>query len=279
MTHRRAAWTMVLVTLLWSMAGVVTRHLEAARSFELTFWRSAFNALALVPLLTLEQGRRWRWPDRTVWISSLCWAAMFTAFMVALTLTTVANVLVTMASGPLLAALLARVFLHHRLSLRNWLAIGGGAVGVAVMFAGGMSGQGLAGMAIAVVVPLASAVNWTLMQGRSEADLPLALLLGAVLSALLTLPLAWPLQASPHDMGLLAMLGVFQLAIPCLIVIRVARALPAPEIALLGLLEVVFGVLWAWLGAGEEPGLASAVGGFIVLAALALKDQGLQETT
>ena len=45
MTHRRAVFTMIAVTLMWSIAGVVTRQLEAARSFEVTFWRSAFNAL------------------------------------------------------------------------------------------------------------------------------------------------------------------------------------------------------------------------------------------
>ena len=45
MTHRQAVVGMLLVTFLWSIAGVVTRHLEAARSFEVTFWRSAANAL------------------------------------------------------------------------------------------------------------------------------------------------------------------------------------------------------------------------------------------
>ena len=42
MTHRRAIALMVVVTLLWSMAGIVTRQLDAARSFEVTFWRSAW---------------------------------------------------------------------------------------------------------------------------------------------------------------------------------------------------------------------------------------------
>jgi drug/metabolite transporter (DMT)-like permease len=78
-------------------------------------------------------------------------------------------------------------------------------------------------------------------------------LIGAVLSALFTLPLAWPLAASPHDLGLLALLGVVQLAIPCLMAVSAARVLSAPEISLLGLLEVIFGVLWAWLGASEAP--------------------------
>ena len=106
MSHRRAVALMVLVTLLWSIAGVVSRHLDAAASFEVTFWRSLFNALALSIALTLMRGSGlWRsllrapWP---VWFSGVCWSVMFTAFMVAITLTTVANVLVTMAIGCLL---------------------------------------------------------------------------------------------------------------------------------------------------------------------------------
>ena len=86
---------------------------------------------------------------------------------------------------------------------------------------------------------------------------------------LVPLPLAWPLQASGHDLGWLAVLGVFQLAIPCLLAVRLARVLPAAEVALLGLLEVVFGVAWAWLGAGEAPNVHVLCGGALVLLALA----------
>ena len=66
-----------------------------------------------------------------------------------------------------------------------------------------------------------------------------------------------------HDLGLLALLGVVQLAIPCLMAVSAARVLSAPEIALLGLLEVVFGVLWTWLGAGEAPSAAVLGGGAV----------------
>ena len=109
MTHKRAVCLMLLVTLLWSTAGVVTRHLEAARGFELTFWRSAFNALALIVVLGALRGRallqQLLGARRAVWASGLCWAMMFTAFMVALTMTRVAHVLVVMALAPLLTAL------------------------------------------------------------------------------------------------------------------------------------------------------------------------------
>lgn len=284
MTHRRAVLLMLVVTLLWSTAGVVSRHLEAARSFEVTFWRSAFNALGLLAALGWMRGAAlWgqvlRAP-RAVWISALCWATMFTAFMVALTLTRVANVLVTMSLGPLLTALFARLFLHHRLPARTWGAIALGSAGIAWMFGHEMDGAGLAGMAVAFAVPLAAATNWTLLQhahhgaaaqeedGEEGPDMLLAVLLGAAISAALALPLAWPLQAGAHDLTLLAGLGFFQLALPCLIVVRLTHVLAAPEIALLGLLEVLLGVLWAWLGAGEAPSSAALAGGAMVLAAL-----------
>ena len=95
-----------------------------------------------------------------------------------------------------------------------------------------------------------------------------AVLLGAMLSAAVTLPLALPFSATAHDLGWLALLGVVQLAIPCLIVVRLTQVLPAPEISLLGLLEVIFGVLLAWAGAGEVPAAAALTGGALVLAAL-----------
>ena len=98
--------------------------------------------------------------------------------------------------------------------------------------------------------------------------MPLAVLLGALISVAVTLPLAWPMQASPHDLALLAGLGVFQLALPCLLVVRVAQVLPAPVVALLGQMELLLGVLWAWLGAGEVPSAAALMGGGLVLLAL-----------
>ena len=150
--------------------------------------------------------------------------------------------------------------------------------GIAWMF-GLEVGQGgsLLGMLVASAVPLAGAVNWTVLQRVGEAgeeapDMLPAVLIGALLSALFSLPLAWPLQASGHDLGLLALLGSVQLAIPCLLVVRLTRVLPGPEIALLALLEVVFGVAWAWLWAGEVPAVSVLVGGCLVLGALVVNE-------
>ena len=280
MTHRQAVGLMVLVTLLWSIAGVVTRHLDSARSFEVTFWRSFFTALSLAVGLLAWRGRGlWtslRDGGRWLWLSGLCWAVMFTAFMLALTLTSVAYVLVTMALGPVITALFSRIFLRFTLPWSTWLAIVVAGLGVAVMF-GGESGDGFApaGVLVACCVPLAGAANWTVLQRvrqQREVDMLPAVLIGAIVSSLFTLPLAWPLQASGHDLGLLALLGSVQLALPCLLVVRLSHHLPAAEISLLALLEVVFGVAWAWWWAGEQPSLNVLLGGGMVLLALVAKE-------
>ena len=275
---------MVGATLLWSIAGVVTRHLDSATSFEATAWRSVFSAAALIVVLARLRGfpalaTTLRSGDRMLWISGACWAVMFTAFMIAITMTTVANVLVTMAIAPLLTALVARVVLGQQLPTRTWAAIVVAGIGIGWMYAHEFAladVRQLAGTAVAFGVPVAAAINWTVIQRsrRGEVDLLVAVLLGAILSTLVTAPLALPLHASGHDIGLLALLGVAQLAIPCLIAVAAARYLPAPEAALLSLLEIIFGVTWTWLGADEVPGPHVLAGGALVVGAL-IANEGL----
>jgi drug/metabolite transporter (DMT)-like permease len=207
---------------------------------------------------------------------------MYTAFLVALTLTTVANVLVIMALGPLITALFARLFLKHRLPHATWAAIVVAGLGIAWMFRQeGDTKLSLIGTLVALAAPLAAAANFTILQhvgldrsklvetdGKPVQDMLPAIFIGATLSALVTLPLSWPFQASTHDIGLLSLLGIFQLALPCLLLIRLTRELSAPEISLLTLLEVIFGVTWVWLWAGEQPSANTLVGGTLVISAL-----------
>lgn len=281
LTHQRAVLLMLVVTLLWSTAGVVTRHLEHARSFEVTFWRSFFTVVSLLVILPTIQGRgvfaRMRHGGLALWISGLCWSGMFTFFMVAIMLTTVANVLVTMSLAPLLTALGARIFIGHRIPLRTWVAIVVAGCGIAYMYGSQLAqGVNLVGTLVALCVPIAGAANWTVTQHAhaqgKDIDMIPAVLIGAVISSAVTLPISLPFQASAHDVGLLAGLGFFQLAIPCVLVVVLTRVLKAPEVALLGLLEVIFGILLAWAGAGEVPGRDVLLGGSLVIGALVVNE-------
>jgi len=267
---------MVVAPVLWSTAGVVTRHIERAAPFEQVFWRSLAAGVFVAALLRLTGGAPWR-AVRAAGLPGLfsgaMWAVMFTAFVLALSLTSTANTLVVMSVSPLLTAALARLLLKEPVPPRTWLAVLAGAAGIGWMFAAGLgmhSTRDAAGMLVAMLVPFAAASNLIALRATAaRLDLVPALVVGAALSCLIALPLALPFGATARDLLLLGFLGVFQLGLPCMLLVIASRSLRAPEIALLGLIEVVLGPLWAWLGAGEAPAAATLAGGAIVLAALA----------
>ena len=260
---------MVIAPVLWSTAGVVTRHIERAQPTEQVFWRSLFAFLFVAGVLVVRKKNPLSIGLPGL-VSGAMWAIMFTAFLFALSLTTTANTLVMMSVSPLLTALLAWLFLKDRLPLRTWIAAGAAAIGIAWMFSTSVEKAHVAGMLVALVIPVAAAINVvTLRAAAAKLDLVPAVMLGGALSCLVVLPLALPFQASGRDIALLAFLGFFQLGLPCMLLVVASRTLLAPEIALLGLLEVVLGPLWAWLGAGEVPAESTLLGGLVVLGALA----------
>ena len=283
LTHHQAVLLMIACTMMWSIAGVVTRHLEQAKSFEVTFWRSFFTLLSLLLILPLIHGKsllpKFKEGGWYLWISGVCWSVMFTAFMTALTMTTVANVLITLSLGPMLTALFSRAFIGHKLPVRTIIAIVVAGLGIAYMYAAQIDlsdVKQLAGMLVALGVPLAAAVNWTLVQHSQaqghDVDLVPAVMVGALISSLVTLPLSMPFHATGQDVALLAMLGLVQLAIPCTLAVVCARYLKAPEVSLLALLEIIFGIALAWLGANEKPGSPVLLGGSLVLGALVFNE-------
>lgn len=280
-SHRRAILLMIIAPTLWSIAGVFTRHLDAARGFEITLWRSLFAGLFVAMVLLWQKGgvaavRTIRAGGALGVLSGAMWCVMFVCFMIALTKTTVANTLIMLSISPLLTALLAWLILRQTIPQRTWLAIGAAFVGICIMFVQGVTaagGQHLQGMLIAAAVPVAAATNLIVIKRAGHGvDLIPSVFLGSVFSVLLMLPFAWPLQASLHDVSLLAILGVFQLGLPCMLMVMAAKTLTAPEVSLLALLEVLLGPLWTWLGAGEVPAAATLAGGAVVLVALVFNE-------
>jgi drug/metabolite transporter (DMT)-like permease len=266
---------MVAAPVLWSTAGVVTRHVERATAFEMVFYRSLSAFLFVGAVLLVLRKQPWRMAPPAI-ISGGLWALMFTTFMIALSLTSTANTLVVMSLAPLLTTVLASLFLKDPIPSGTWIAAGAATLGIAWMFGSDLNAhtpRDLLGMLVALSVPIASATNFIVLRASSEqTDLRSAVMLGGLLSAVICLPLALPFQASARDVGLLAFLGVFQLGLPCMLLVLASRKLMAPEISLIALLEVLLGPLWAWLGAGEVPARATLTGGAVVLAALVVNE-------
>jgi drug/metabolite transporter (DMT)-like permease len=280
MTHLQAVVAMIAASALWGIAGLVSRQLQSHEGLEITFWRSVFAALTVA--LWLAAGRDLARVRATlrggapVWISGAMWAVMFTCFMVSLSLTTVANVLIVQCLAPVFTAALGRLVLGRRIAWTGWLSIAVASLGVASMYVfdlAALDARQSLGVLIALGIPSAAAVNWVLLQRTgARMDLSAAIMIGGTLSALVTLPFAWPLGIAGRDLAWLALLGVAQLAVPCLLLMRAAQVLMAYEVALLALLEVVFGIGFVWLFAGERPPTVTLIGGAALLAALVFNE-------
>jgi drug/metabolite transporter (DMT)-like permease len=273
MTRGTAVALMIAAPVLWSSAGVVTRHIERAEPVEQVFWRSFFafafvaGFLAFTRRNPVQAARAAGLPGL---FSGMLWAVMFTLFVFALSLTSIANALVMMSISPLLTAVCARIVLADPVPLRTWLAALAAMAGIMFMFGAAPKGGEYLGMVLALVIPVAWAMNAVALRKYSASvDLIPAIMIGGLVSSAFALAFAFPISASPRDLLLLAFLGFFQIGVGCVFMVLASRTLHAPEMALLALLEVVLGTLWAWLGAGETPALRTLVGGAVVLAALA----------
>lgn len=271
---------MVLTTLLWSLGGPLTRMLQESKGLEVTFWRSVFAALTVGAWFTFKRVR-WGHQDQPApwwphggaqWLGGLLWAVMFTCFTVSMSLTPVANVLITQSLTPIFTALLAWRWLHKPVSRSTWIAVLVAALGICTMYifdVSGLAGPQILGVVVALGIPSAGALNWILLQRvGSQRDMTPAVWVGSCLSAAIALPFILPLNVSAHDLTILALLGVLQLGIPCILAVQVTQRLLAAEVSLLALLEVVFGIVLSALLTGERPGQATLWGGTVVLAAL-----------
>lgn len=266
-------WMLAICTL-WSTAGVVSRQLELAVSGEVAFWRSLFCGITLLLVLFFQfgfsgTGRRLRNMGLAGLASGVFWAIMFTCFMVAIVLTTVTNTLLIVSSAPLFAAVLSGWVLRERISIPTLFSIAIAGIGLWWMLQSGLSRESLLGSLIAIGTPIAAACNLVLLKRKQgEVSFIPAVMLGGFISVLVLLPFIFPLKASTTDILWLAFLGVFQLAIPCSLMVWLSRYLTVLEISLLSLLEVILGPFWAWLWGGEIISVTTLQGGGLVLGAL-----------
>jgi drug/metabolite transporter (DMT)-like permease len=275
-THKQAILLMIIAPTMWSSAGVLTRQLQSTHSFEMSFWRSLFAALFVI-LVLFWQHRKHAFKKvlqlgKFGFASGLMWALMFSCFMLALTMTTVANALIVMSLSPLFTSLLAFVFLKQKVVLRTWVVIVIALIGMLWMFVDGftkLDARGFAGVMLALCVPIAASINVIVIKkGGQVIDLIPAVFVGGVIATIAMLPLAVPLDANLHDIGILAMMGVFQLGLPCMLLVYASKTLSAPEISLMGLIEVLLGPVWVWWVNNEVPASSTLYGGAVVLIVL-----------
>lgn len=266
----------LLATLFWSIGGPLIRFIESADAWQILFYRSASLVVFLLAYLALTEGRRLPallyaagWPSV---LAGLCVGFTFSVYVLAVTQTTVANVLFLMSCAPILGAVLGQLLLGEKVRRTTWLAMAIALVGVAVMVSDGLASGGALGDLLGLAGACGFALYSVVLRWHKKADmLPSVLyggLFGTVFAATLCLVGGLSFLLTPTDTLLGLLLGTLNLGIGLLLYTRGARLLPVAEGTLLSLLEVVLGPLLVWLLVAEVPATATLVGGAILLPAV-----------
>ncbi|HET9251183.1 MAG TPA: DMT family transporter [Candidatus Eisenbacteria bacterium] len=261
--------------LLFSLGGAGIKATDLT-SWQVAGFRSGIAALFF--LLFLPESRRaLTWRSLVVGSS---YAATMIFFVLANKLTTSANTIFLQSAAPLYVLLLAPLLLHERARRSDIPVMLLVVIGLSLFFVGSEAPHRTAPDPVrGNLLGLAAGVTWSLTiigmrwLGRSGNAAPLsAALTGNFLAMAISLPFALPVaNAGPTDAGIILGLGVFQIGLAYVFLIRGLRDVPAFEAMVLLLLEPALNPIWSWMIHGERPGGWALVGGALILGASVLK--------
>lgn len=276
--HRRGRLYVALAAVAWSTAGLLQRELTVNVGTQLA-GRAFFAVLGLFAFVAVaERGQVVR-SFRAIGKAGLAVAALMAAssgaFIVALNYTSVANVLFFQAISPILAAALG-TFVGESVRRRTWIAMAVALAGVGLMV-GGPSHPGAAGIALSLFMSISFAAVIVITRHQREVSMAPATCLSQALVFVFAAPFASVSEVDGRDLALLIGLGVGQIGLGLIFLTIGARLIPAAEVALITLLEIVLGPLWVWIALGERPGTSTLIGGAIVLAAVVIEAIGEPE--
>lgn len=270
----RGAWLVFGAAAIWSFGGAIARFLQVTDSWTVIFWRSSSAAVLLLGFMLYRDGPRGTWRlfagmGRAGLGVALCFATASTAFIVALTYTTVANILLMQAGAPLFAALMMVALFGERVGLGTWVAIGVVIGGIGVMVSDSLDGSvSPVGDGLALLIALSFALATVLTRRNAHVQMLPAACLATLVTLVIGLLLAGSLAVSAADAAWLFVFGAMNLALGMICFVTGVRLLPAAVAALIGTAEPVLGPVWVWLVHGEVPAGRTLVGGAIVLLAL-----------
>lgn len=274
MKYATGAILVVLAGLLWSAMGLSIRQMDVAGTWAVLFWRSVGMVPVLFAFIAWRSGGhpidRLRRVGAAGVIGGLGLVFAFAGAIYAIQATTVANAVFLFAASPFLAAILGWILLGERVRPATWVAIAVAGVGMFIMVREGLAIGAMMGNIAALLSALGfAAFTITLRWGRLEDMMP-AVVLGGVFSMVVALAVVGGGIAVPlHDAVIAMAMGALQLATGMALYTLGSRVIPAAELTLLSMVEVLLAPIWVWLFLGETASKGTFVGGAVLMAAVA----------
>jgi len=261
-----------------SVGGPIIRLADDIGEWQFLFYRALGAAAAILayllisgrPVLVLVRGA-----GATGVVAGLCLSVAFTGYVWGVMHSTVANALFLYSPAPVFAALFGWLVMREPVARSMWLAMAGVIAGVGIMIGEGLAEADLLGD----LASLSAAVGFAgfvvgIRRGR-QTDMSVAILIGAVItmaaSAGMALVGGTGLVAPTVDAGLAVTYGALVIGAGIVMLTIGAKSVPAAEIIVLSMSEVVLASIWVWLAFGEVPSILTLVGGAIVLGSIAVQ--------
>lgn len=280
-SHKRGLLFVFSAGVLWSTVALGIRLIENASVWQILFYRSLSLTVLLFVVIWLRTRQN---PIRLAFeagmpaiIGALALVIAYTGGIYAIQATSVANALLLFAAAPFFAALLGWLVLGEPVRPATGIAILAAIAGIAIMVSdqsstGGL-GDSFGGNLAALLSALGFAVFTVTLRWRQTSQMLPSVFLSGVFAIILMGLICWQLDQtlilSPND-GLISVgMGLFQIGAGLVLFTLGSKTVPAAELVLLSMSEVLLGPLWVWIFLGETASVNTLTGGLVLLAAIA----------
>lgn len=276
-TQHRGVILVLCAGVLWSTVGLGIRLIEEATVWQILLYRSLSLSIFLYIVIRLRSGRSpfalLRHAGMASTLGALALVAAYAGGIYAIQSTSVANAMLLFATAPFMAAVLGWLILREPVRRITWVAIAVAIAGIGIMVWDTSGGVALLGSLAALGSALGFAIFTIVLRwGKSGEMLPSVFLSGIfaiAITAAICLARDLPLVLSLRDGGIAMSMGVFQVGAGLVLYTLGSKSLPAAELTLLSLAEVLLAPLWVWLILGETVTLNTLIGGTVLLGAIA----------
>jgi len=275
--HRRGLLFVFAAGVLWSTIGLGIRLIDNAAVWQILLYRSVSLTVFLFVVILLRNRQN---PLQLAFqaglpavIAGLALVAAYTGGIYAIQATSVANAMLLFAAAPFLAAVLGWLVLREPVRTTTRIAIVVAIIGITIMVADKSSGGALRGNLAALGSALAFAIFTVALRWQKSSEMLPAVFLSGIFAIIIMSFFCWqldlPFILSANDTTIALSMGVFQVGAGLILYTLGSKTVPAAELVLLSMSEVVLGPLWVWLLLGETASINTLIGGLVLLLAIA----------
>ena len=258
-----------------SWGGFIIRSFEEASIWQILFLRSFFFLLALIAFLFVTYKKNTFNIIKESGLSGLLGGFVlsfsFVAFVVAMSNTTVANVVFIISTQTMFLAIFGYFYLKEKVSIIGLISILLAMSGIIIMVGDSISGGSLFGNIVALAIPINFAILVMIIRKNTKVDMVPAIFYSGIFSLIYGFFLAESFEFTKHDLWMGFLLGVPQLAVSFICITIGSRTVESATVGILMLMETLCAPLWVWLFLNEIPPISVFIGGAVIISAIILK--------